>query len=167
MRIRSNGLGFSCTRSGLWKKKSMMKIQLKEKMKKKQDQKKQKKIMMMMVKMDRERILACKLLWAMVIRVHTGTLPFGTDDGAHPDGYRYQDPKSPRRAYDKFEGHGRGLKRDPYRPPRPPGSSSLPAPATSRLNRLPTRPGPPPPPLPPPPRRRPPPRPGPPPPHPS
>ena len=95
MRIRSNGLGFSCTRSGLWKKKSMMKIQLKEKMTKKQDQKKQKKIMMMMVKMDRERILSCKLLWAMVIRVPTGALPFGTDDGAHPDGYRYQDPKSP------------------------------------------------------------------------
>ena len=95
MRFRSNGLGFSCTRSGLWKKKSMMKIQLKEKMKKKQDQKKQKKIMMMMVKMDRERILSCKLLWAMVIRVPTGALPFGTDDGAHPDGYRYQDPKSP------------------------------------------------------------------------
>ena len=64
-------------------------------MKKKQDQKKQKKIMMMMVKMDRERILSCKPLWAMVIRVPTGALPFGTDDGAHPDGYRYQDPKSP------------------------------------------------------------------------
>ena len=80
---------------GLWKTKSMIKIQLKEKMKKKQDQKNQKKIMMMMVKMDRERILSCKLLWAMVIRVPTGALPFGTDDGAHLDSYRYQDPKSP------------------------------------------------------------------------